>query len=162
MDDGSRVAARAAGWGKFRTEIAVRGARIIADEPIEVGGGGEGPTPYELLSAALAACTSMTIRLYAERKGWTLPTFTVEVGHELAGTGGAGRDRDRFDRQIIFDAPLSDEQRAKLLEIAEKCPVHRTLVRGFEVTTRSGAPDAPVAAEPPARPEQEMERACAE
>ncbi|WP_114953670.1 OsmC family protein [Sphingosinicella terrae] len=157
MDDSSSVTARPAGWGKFRTEIAVRGARIVADEPIEVGGGGEGPTPFELLSAALAACTSMTLRLYAQRKGWTLPTFTVEVGHHLAGTEGAGPDRDRFDRRIAFDAPLPEEQSARLLEIADKCPVHRTLMRGFEVTTRYGVPGT---AEPPARHEQEMERAC--
>ena len=162
MNEGSGVVARAAGWGKFRTEIALRGATIIADEPVEVGGGGEGPTPYELLSAALAACTSMTLRLYAERKGWTLPTFSVEVAHDLPPAAEGKPRRDRFERRIAFDAPLGETEQAKLLEIADKCPVHRTLMRGFEVVTRFAPADDHVTGESPARHEQEMERVCAE
>src|SRR3546814_15953410 len=77
------VVARPTGRGRFQAEITVRGISFMADEPIEVGGGGTGPTPYELLSAALAACTAMTMRLYAARKERELPPFTIEVAHEI-------------------------------------------------------------------------------
>ena len=123
------VTASATGQGRFQTRLGLPGGTILADEPIDVGGLGTGPTPYQLLGAALAACTSMTLRLYAERKGWTLPVFEVEVTHSNTGRG------DRFERSIRFDGPLAPEVRLRLLEIADKCPVHRTLVRGFEVVT---------------------------
>ena len=156
------VAARATGNGRFETAIRVRGVPILADEPVEVGGDGLGPTPYELLSAALAACTSMTLRLYAERKGWVIPGFTVEVAHSLV-PGADGRSpRDRFDRFIAFDALLDPEQQAKMLEIADKCPVHRTLMRGFEISTRLGLPDTHPSGESPAEHERQMEQACAD
>jgi putative redox protein len=159
----SAVAARATGNGRFETAIRVRGAPILADEPVEVGGGGLGPTPYELLSAALAACTSMTLRLYAERKGWAMPGFTVEVAHSLVPAGAdGGPPRDRFDRVIAFDTPLDPAQQARMLEIADKCPVHRTLMRGFEVSTRLGPPDEHPSGEAPAEHERQMEQACAE
>ena len=156
------VAARATGNGRFETAIQVRGAAILADEPVEVGGGGLGPTPYELLSAALAACTSMTLRLYAERKGWAMPGFTVEVAHSLVRGADGAPPRDRFDRHIAFDSPLDPGQAAKTLEIADKCPVHRTLMRGFEIGTRIGAPDEHAQGEPPAEHERQMEQACEE
>jgi len=148
------VVARLTGKGRFQAEIALRGGTILADEPVEVGGGGTGPTPYELLSAALAACTAMTLKLYAERKGWTLPPFTVEAAHS------AEAERDRFTRAIAFEAPLDAAQEAKLLEIADKCPVHRTLVRGFEIVTRIGSDAAPVPGEPAGRHQRDMEAAC--
>jgi len=156
------VAARATGNARFETAIKVRGAAILADEPVEVGGGGLGPTPYELLSAALAACTSMTLRLYAERKGWALPGFTVEVAHSLVPGADGARPRDRLDRHIAFDAPLGPAQNAKMLEIADKCPVHRTLMRGFEIGTRIGVPGEHAEGEPPAEHERQMEQACEE
>ncbi len=157
------VIAEATGAGKFETAIRVRETRILADEPVEVGGMATGPTPYELLSAALAACTSMTLRLYAERKRWTLPPFTVEVAHSLVPAGpGDPAPRDRFDRQLAFDAPLDPVQHAKLLEIADKCPVHRTLMRGFEIRTSLGPPDEHLKGEPPAEHERQMEQACAD
>jgi putative redox protein len=157
------VVARATGAGRFQTLIGVRETTLIADEPVEVGGEGSGPTPYELLSAALAACTSMTLRLYLERKGWTLPPFSVEVAHSLVPAGGAGAPpRDRFDRRIAFEGALDAAQRAKLLEIADKCPVHRTLMRGFEISTSFGPPDQHPAGEAPAEHERQMEQACAD
>ena len=156
------VAAQATGQGRFETEIRVRGTAILADEPVEVGGGGKGPTPYELLSAALAACTSMTLRLYAERKGWTLPAFTVEVAHSLVAGGEGAPRRDLFDRHIGFAGELDEEQQAKLLEIADKCPVHRTLMRGFEIRTRVGPSDEHATGEAPAEHERQMEQACAD
>jgi putative redox protein len=153
------VVARATGIGIFQTRIAVRETAFLADEPVDVGGEGSGPTPYELLSAALAACTSMTLRLYAKRKGWELPAFSVEVAHEIV---PGGRPRDRLNRQITFEAPLPPAAREKLLEIADKCPVHRTLVGGFEVRTYFGQPDRHPEGEPATRHEQEMESACDE
>ena len=154
--------ARPTGQGKFETALSVRDFTILADEPEEVGGGGRGPTPYELLSAALGACTSMTISLYAARKGWDLPGFRVEVAHKVVpGTGGAP-PRDRFDRIIAFDEPLDAERRSRLLEVADKCPVHRTLSRESEIVTCTAPPSVHPEGEPPGRHERDMERACAE
>jgi putative redox protein len=153
------VVARATGAGTFQTRIAVRDTTFLADEPVNVGGEGSGPTPYELLSAALAACTSMTLRLYAKRKGWELPAFSVEVAHEIIPNG---RPRDRLNRQITLEAPLPPAVREKLIEIADKCPVHRTLVSGFEVRTYVGQPDLHPTGEPAVRHEEDMERACDE
>ncbi|HYI65057.1 MAG TPA: OsmC family protein [Allosphingosinicella sp.] len=154
------VIARPTGKGRFQAEIAVRGGTIVADEPVEAGGGGTGPTPYELLSAALAACTAMTLKLYAERKGWTLPPFSVEAGHAIVPGGAGERPRDRFTRRIGFEGELDPDQKARLLEIADKCPVHRTLVRGFEIVTAIGPGAAPPAVEPAAQHEKDMEEAC--
>jgi putative redox protein len=157
----SGAAARLTGKGKFQTEIRAGGATFLADEPESVGGGDSGPTPFELLSAALAACTAMTLKLYAERKGWELPPFRVEADHAIV--RGAGGDRhDRFTRIIAFEAPPPAEWHDKLIEIAEKCPVHRTLMRGFEIVTDIGAPGDHAEGEPAATHEREMERACAE
>ena len=130
------VSARSTGEGRFQTAIRVRDTNILADEPAEVGGDGRGPTPYELLSAALAACTSMTLHLYAARKRWTLPPLAVEVAHSLVpATSDGAPPRDRFDRHIALAGPLDETQRAKLLEIADKCPVHRTLTSEINIRT---------------------------
>lgn len=155
-----KVIARPTGRNRFQAEIAVRGGTILADEPVEVGGGGTGPTPYELLAAALAACTAMTLKLYAERKGWTLPPFSVEAAHGIAAAAPGDRPRDLFTRHIAFEGALGAEQQAKMLEIADKCPVHRTLVRGFEIVTRIGPGAGHVAGEPAAQHERDMEAAC--
>jgi putative redox protein len=156
------VIARPTGKGRFQAEIAVRGGNIIADEPVEAGGGGTGPTPYELLAAALAACTAMTLKLYAERKGWTLPPFSVEAAHRIVPAGADGTpSRDVFNRHIAFEGPLGPEEQAKLLGVADKCPVHRTLMRGFEIVTDVGSgAAAPIPVEPAAQHERDMEDAC--
>lgn len=155
------VIARPTGRGLFETSLAMPGGNIIADEPVDVGGGGAGPTPYELLSAALAACTAMTMRLYAERRGWTLPPFSVTVAHTVV---PGGPRRDLFDRRLVFEAPLDPEQSAKMLEIADKCPVHRSLERGAEIVTDFAVPPAPdpAALASPAGHEQAMEEVCAD
>jgi putative redox protein len=160
----SAVVARPTGAGRFQARIDLRGGPILADEPVEVGGLGSGPTPYELLSAALAACTAMTLRLYAERKQWTLPGFEVEVAHAIVPPEVAGAaPRDRFTRRIVFDAPVDGEREARLVEIADRCPVHRTLMRGFEIVTETAGPEVPplAPAEPAAQHERDMEEACA-
>ena len=141
-----RVVAELTGQGKFQTRISLRGGSILADEPVEVGGTDTGPTPYELLGAALAACTTMTLKLYADAKGWALPALRVKVSHARA---PGAEPPDRFTREILFDSPVDPEPRAKLLEIADKCPVHRTLERRSEViTTTADAPPRDIDAEP--------------
>lgn len=150
------VVARATGNGRFQTRLDLRGGPIMADEPLEVGGLATGPTPYELLAAALAACTSMTIRLYAERKQWALPPFSVAVAHSL---DPGNPPRDVFARHIAFEAALEYDRQARLIEIADRCPVHRTLAHGFEVRTSvdSGAAIPSVSSD---RHVQDMETAC--
>jgi putative redox protein len=115
--------------GKYQVEVRAAGVRLFADEPVEAGGLGSGPTPYDLLGSALGACTAMTIRLYAERKGWPLEEVSVRVLHRRDGLTA----KDRFAREIVVDGPLSSDQRRKLLEIANRCPVHQTLERGSDV-----------------------------
>lgn len=150
------VTARLTGAGRFQVSVEAQGAAIVADEPVQVGGLGSGPTPYELLSAGLAACTAMTLNLYALRKGWDLSGLSVEVMH--ARIEGA----DRFTRQIGFGSALNEEQRARLLEIADRCPVHQTLERRSEIVTlTSGAAGPAAGAEPPGQHEKDMEEACA-
>jgi putative redox protein len=125
------------GAGKFQVEVKVGGATFFADEPVAVGGLGSGPNPYDLLSAALGACTTMTIRLYANRKNWPLKQARVSVTH----TRSSLQARDVFHRDIHLEGPLDDAQRAGLIAIAERCPVHVTLQRGSDITTQL-VPDA--------------------
>ncbi len=136
--DDNRIVARTE-IGGFRTEVLANGHPLVADEPASVGGTNEGPTPYDLLAAGLAACTSMTLRMYAERKGWPLEAATVRVRHakvHAADADAAGGTLDRFEREITAEGPLDAEQRTRLVEIAERCPVDRTLHGPVEVVTR--------------------------
>jgi putative redox protein len=135
--------------GPFLNHVVVGRHRLLADEPESVGGFDAGPSPYDLLGAALGACTSMTLRMYADRKQVPLDRVTVAVTHgkvhatdcaecadnaQLVGHTGM---IDRFERVITVDGDdLTDEQRAKLLEIADKCPVHRTLESASAIATR--------------------------
>jgi putative redox protein len=105
----------------------------VADEPVEAGGLGSGPTPYDLLSAVLGACTAMTLRMYARRKGWPLARVRVCVGHSR---DAKATPPDAFVREIVLEGDLSADQHARLVEIAQRCPVHRTLENGSRVQTR--------------------------
>lgn len=111
----------------------------LADEPLAYGGTNKGMSPYGFLAAGLAACTSMTIRMYARRKGWALDHVWVDVSHEKVHAQDAEtgtRDRiDRFHRAIHLDGTLDEKQRTRLLEIADRCPVHRTLEGSSKVQT---------------------------
>ena len=106
------------------------------DEPVQLGGTDEGPTPFELLWASLAACTTITLRMYADRKEWPLEDIQVRIRH----TREAGRDH--VVRELRLDGPLDAEQRQRLVEIADRCPVHRTMERGVEITTEVFGMDA--------------------
>ncbi|HLZ79544.1 MAG TPA: bifunctional alpha/beta hydrolase/OsmC family protein [Sphingomonas sp.] len=126
------VVAEETGAGRFQVAIHAGGIRLLADEPEAVGGLGSGPTPYDLLSAGLAACTTMTLRMYAERKGWPVEQIRTSVGH--AKDVGASPP-DLFTRHFSVRGALASEQRARLTEIANMCPVHRTLTQGARVET---------------------------
>jgi putative redox protein len=120
------------GAGKFQVQVSAGGARFVADEPADVGGLDSGPSPYQLLAAGLGACTAMTVRLYAGQKALPLEHVRVEVRHDKV----AGQTPpDVFERRIAFEGPLDAEQTKKLFEIADKCPVHRTLEAGSKVNT---------------------------
>lgn len=111
----------------------------LADEPLAYGGTNRGMSPYGFLGAGLGACTSMTIRMYARRKGWPLTHVSVDVTHDKVHAQDAAAQSDAkvdsFARLITLSGDLSDAQRQKLLEIADKCPVHRTLERSSHITT---------------------------
>ena len=134
--------------GGLRVRVSAGGVQFVADEPAEVGGLGSGPNPYDLLGAALGACTAMTLRLYADRKGLPLDGVRVEVGHAKDG----GAPADLFVRGIELKGDLDAAQRARLMEIADKCPVHRTLTTGSRIETEmvdfSPVPSATPRAQP--------------
>ena len=117
--------------GGLRVRVHAGGITFVADEPIAAGGLGSGPNPYDLLRAALGSCVAMTLRLYADRKAMPLEGVRVAVRH--ARTRGAPPDLFMVDLRL--DGPLDDAQRARLLEIAGHCPVHRTLTGGARVET---------------------------
>lgn len=129
------------GQGKYENAVMTGDHYSLADEPESVGGGGRGPDPYEYVAAGLGACTSMTLRMYAERKAWPLRHVAVEVEH--------GRDHvadsedpdkkvqvDVFTRRIFLEGPLDEAQKSRLLEIADRCPVHLTLESRATIRTQ--------------------------
>ena len=123
-------------------EIETGRHRLAADEPVEAGGTDTGPSPYELLLAALGACTSMTLSMYARRKQWPLERVTVRLRHgrihaqDCAECETKEGMLDRVEREISLTGPLDAEQRERLLAIANRCPVHRTLVSEVDIRTR--------------------------
>lgn len=129
--------------GRYAQRIRVGRHVLAADEPADVGGDDTGPGPYDLLSAALGACTSMTVRMYAERKSWPLERVTVRLHHEKVHAADCAdcenevRKIDRIERRIRIEGALDAGQRQRLLEIADKCPVHQTLHRENEIVSRA-------------------------
>ena len=125
--------------GYLKQEITAGAHKLIADEPREVGGSDAGPDPYSFLLAALGACTSMTLQLYAKRKEWPLEKVEVSLRHSRIHAKDcdtcATKDGklSRIERYISLTGPLSDEQKARLLEIAQRCPVHQTIVSEISI-----------------------------
>lgn len=126
----------------FAQEITVAGHQLRADEPRAVGGTDTGPTPYDLLLSALGACTSMTVSLYARRKQWPLDAVTVRLRHSRIHAADCAECEtkdgmlDGIECDVELDGDLNQEQRARLLEIANKCPVHKTLTSEISIRTR--------------------------
>jgi uncharacterized OsmC-like protein len=126
----------------FAQEIHAGPHRFHADEPVSAGGTDTGASPYDLLLAALGACTSMTVAMYARRKAWPLEEVTVHLRHAKIHAADCAECEtkegmlDRIERDIHFAGSLTEEQRSKLLEIANKCPVHRTLTSEIDIRTR--------------------------
>ncbi len=135
------VVVRETRQGRFQQEVTVGRHRFLADEPANVGGLDSGPGPYDLVLAGLGACTAMTLRLYAERKALPLDAVTVRLTHARIHAADCEACEtkegmiDRIERAITFDGTLDAEQRKRLLEIADKCPVHRTLTSEIEIHT---------------------------
>ena len=127
----------------FAQEIVVGPHRLTADEPIEAGGKDTGPSPYDLLLAALGSCTSMTVAMYARTKKWPLESVTVNLRHAKIHAADC-RDCetkegkiDRIEREVHLVGKLDEQQQKRLLEIADRCPVHRTLKSEINIQTRA-------------------------
>ncbi len=127
--------------GTFQQEIISGAHRLVAEEPVKVGGLDSGPGPYDLLLAALGACTSMTLRLYADRKQLPLTRTQVRLRHDKIHAADCAECEtkegtiDRIERAITLEGDLDPGQRARLMEMADKCPVHRTLTSKVEIRT---------------------------
>jgi len=129
------------GASGYRADVRAGPHSFIADEPIALGGTGLGPTPYELLLGALSSCMAMTLRMYADRKGWPLQSVSIHLRTDRAHqkdceqceTNDVGPPR--IARRIELSGPLTDDQRTRLHQIADRCPVKQTLERGVKVET---------------------------
>lgn len=132
------------GEAKYVQMIRAGRHEWLADEPESIGGGDRGPTPYDLLLAALGTCTAITLRMYADRKSWPLDHIEVTLHHDrihaddCEDCDGMDKKLERIQRRIRVTGPLDDEQRERLLEIADKCPVHRTLHGPLRIETSDG------------------------
>nr|MCW1959582.1 OsmC family protein [Mycobacterium sp.] len=129
------------GGGRYQQSVIAGRHRLVADEPVEVGGLDSGPSPYDLLLAALGACTAMTLRMYADRKSIALENVSVQLRHakihatDCRTCETSQGQIDRIERTITLDGELDDATRTRLLEIADKCPVHRTLTSEVDIRT---------------------------
>lgn len=128
------------GAGRYQQQVTVAAHTLIADEPVSMGGNDAGPAPFDYLLTALGACTSMTLRMYAELKQLPLERVSVTLAHEKIEVEGKGKI-DRISRQITLEGNLTPEQRKRMLEIANRCPVHRTLSGNLEIDSSLSVAD---------------------
>jgi len=141
--DPRRVVVRETRNGKFQQTVTVGPHQMLADEPLAAGGDDTGPGPYDFLLSALGACTSMTMRLYADRKSLPLERTTVTLSHskiyarDCAECETKDGMLDQIERVIAMEGLLNPEQRQRLMEIADKCPVHRSLTSEIRILTRA-------------------------
>ncbi|MBP5987567.1 MAG: OsmC family protein [Azonexus sp.] len=119
------------GMGRYQQAVTIGQHQLIADEPVSVGGADAGPAPFDFVMTGLGACTSMTLRMYAERKGLAVTRISVALSHDTVQIDGV--PRNRIQRNITLEGDLSAEQRQRMLEIANKCPVHRALSQSIQV-----------------------------
>mgnify|MGYP000017531433 CR=1 FL=1 len=140
-ENGGRWVQAQIGQASYRTHLTARTHTLRADEPLASGGTDTGPTPYEFLLAALGACMAMTLRMYADRKGWPLESVEVRLrtapahAQDCENCEAAEVGITRIERQIDLGGTLSDDQRQRLLQIADRCPVKQTLTRGIRIET---------------------------
>jgi putative redox protein len=132
MTHHAEASATETGQGAYQLRIDSAGHSFLADEPEALGGLGSGPAPYDLLCAALAACTTITLRMVAARKGFALDLLHTEVTHQRQ---QGQQPADLFTRTITITGDLSAQERDQLLEIADRCPVHKTLAAGARIAT---------------------------
>lgn len=118
----------------FTNQVTTAEHQWLADEPEDLGGADKGPAPMEMVLAGLGACTTMTLRMYANHKDWPLEKVAVTLTH--AKKKASDGKSDKFIRHIVIEGELSDEQRERLLEIANKCPVHKTLSGALEIDSK--------------------------
>lgn len=144
MANKSEVAVRI-GREHYRTEITAGGQTMVADEPVEAGGTGTAPTPYDLLLGSIGACTAMTMRMYADRKGWPLESVSVRL-RQAASHAQDCVDCEtkpvgmlQLEREVEMTGALDDEQRERLMQIADRCPLKQTLERGIHVAAAQPA-----------------------
>jgi len=136
------VIVTATGDGRYTQQVSTAGHTFVVDEPASVGGTDTGPNPYELLLASLGSCTAITVRMYADRKGIPLVRTTVRLQHDRIHAEDCEKCEtehgmlSRITREIAFEGDLDDDQRARLMAIANHCPVHRTLTSEIVIETR--------------------------
>jgi putative redox protein len=128
-----QVVVRENGQGRYQQEVVIGQHHLLADEPVSVGGADAGPAPFEYLMAALGACTAMTLRMYAERKGLPLRSVSVGLRHDRIDVDGV--KKERVVRTISLDGDLAPEERGRLLEIANRCPTHRALLQPLVIAS---------------------------
>lgn len=158
MAQPNEVLVRAGATG-FVTEILTRGHTLISDQPVASGGANAGPTPYDYLLAALGSCTAMTIRIFADRRGWPLEGVAVRLWQsriyekdcEECDVKSVGIDQ--IEREIDLEGPLTDEQQEGLIRIADRCPVGQTLARGIRIVPARAALRADDAGDAPSPPD---------